>query len=244
MSVEVLINEELDRKVSEFEEILQKVAGDIAGGVLFEKLPPSELLAKTEPYVNRLRDLVTSSEELMLVLKPEKADTVKSMCKNIMQTLTTFKDILLQNTPDPLANSRLAFEQLRKAITDGSDFLFLMREVRDNPSPLIDAILTFKKASETKGSVVSIQAKEDVQPLIKYVLGRIDDFRAALIGLEKKVDEMKQIMRELQEDSLKILSGKTSAEQKAAENRSEKKQLSLSNFKAEENHGGEWHGND
>lgn len=239
-----MIKEELDRKVSEFEEILQKVAGDIAGGVLFEKLTPSELLAKTEPYVNRLRDLVRSSEELLLVLKPEKADTVKSMCKNLMQILTTFKDILLQNTPDPPANSRLAFEQLRKAITDGSDFLFLMREVRDNPSPLIDAILTFKKASETRGSVVSIQAKEDVQPLIKYVLGRIDDFRAALIGLEKKVDEMKQIMRELQEDSLKVFSGKTSAEQKATENKSEKKQLSLSNFKTKENHGGRLHGND
>jgi len=231
---EALIKEEFEEKIREFEGILQRVASDIASGVLFEKLTPSELLGRTEPYVNRLRDLVTSSEELMLVLKPEKAYTIKSMCKNLTQTLTTFKDILLQNTPDPLANSRLAFEQLRKALSDGSDFLFLMREVRDNPSPLMNAILAFKRASETKGSVISIQAKEDVQPLIKYVLSRIDDFRAVLIGLEKKVDEMKQIMRELQEESLKILSGKTSAQSKTIENRTEKKQLSLSNFRDEE----------
>ena len=171
----------------------------------------------------------------MLVLKPEKAYTIKSMCKNLTQTLATFKEILLQNTSDPLANSRLAFEQLRKALTDGSDFLFLMREVRNNPSPLINAILTYKKTSETKSSVISIQAKEDIQPLIKYVLSRIDDFRAALIGLEKKVDEMKQIMRELQEESLKILSSKTSAQSKTIENKTEKKQLSLSNFKIGEN---------
>lgn len=238
-----MIKEGFDEKIGEFEEILQKVASDIASRVLFEKLPPSELLEKTEEYVNRLSDLATSSEELMLVLKPEKAPTIKSMCKNLTQTLTTFKDILVQNTPDPLANSRLAFEQLRKALTDGSDFLFLMREVRDNPSPLIDAILAFKKASETKGQVISIQASEEVQPLIKYVLSRIDEFRAALVGLEKKVGEMKQIMRELQEESLKILSGKTSTQPEAIENKTEKKQLSLSNFKAEKTEEKE-HGND
>jgi len=235
MVAKVLIKEEFDEKIGEFESTLQKVASDIASGVLFEKLTPSELLGKTEQYVNRLTDLATNSEELMLVLKPEKAYAIKSMCKNLTQTLTTFKDILLQNTPDPLANSRLAFEQLRKALADGSDFLFLMREVRVNPSPVINAILTLKKASETKSSVISIQAKEDVQPLIKYVLSRIDDFRTALIGLEKKVDEMKQIMRELQEESLKILSEKASPQSKTTENKTEKKQLSLSNFKIEKN---------
>ncbi len=223
--------------MSEFEEVLQKVASDIASGVLFEKLPPPELLNKTEQYVNRLKDLAARSEELMLILKPEKAHTIKSMCKNFIQTLTTFKDILLQNTPDPLANSRLAFEQLRKALTDGSDILFLMREVRGNPSPLMDAILTFRRASEAKGPIISIKASEEVQPLIKYILSRIDEFRSSLIGLEKKVGEMKQIMRELQEESLKILSGKTPTQPKKVEDENEKGQLSLSNFKAEENGG-------
>lgn len=233
--VQVLIKEEFDEKLSEFEEIMQKVASDMASGVFSEKLPPSELLKKTEQYVNRLSDLTTKSEELMLILKPEKTSTIKSLCKNLTQTLKTFKNILLQNTSDPLANSRLAFEQLRKAVTDGSDFLFLMREIKDDPSPLISAILTFKKASETKASVISIQASEDFQPLIKYVLSRIDDLRAALMGLEKKIGEMKQIMRELQEESLKILSGKTSTQSETTENKTENKQLSLSNFKPEEN---------
>lgn len=232
--VQSLVKEEFDGKIGEFEGILQKIASDIASGVLSEKLPPSELLRKTENYTNRLKDLVKNSEELMLILKPERTYTIKATSKNLTQALTTYKDILLQNTPDPLANSRLAFEQLRKALTDGSDFLFLMREVRDNPSPLIDAIINFKRASETKSSVISIQAREDVEPLIKYVLTRIDDFRAALIGLEKKVDEMRQILRELQEESLKILSGKASQQFASMENKMEKKQLSLSNFKTEE----------
>jgi hypothetical protein len=229
-----LIRETFEENIAEFEGILQKAASDIAGGVLFEKLPPQELLKKTEHYTSRLTDLATNSEEFMLVLKPEKAYTIKSMCKNLTQTLITFRDILLQNTPDPSANSRLAFEQLRKALTDGSDLLFLMREVRDNPSPLIDAMLTLKKASETKSSVISIRAKEDVEPLVKYILSRIDEFRLALMGLEKKVSEMKQVMRELQEESLRILSGKTSEELQKTENSTEKKQVPLSNFKTEE----------
>ena len=226
---------EFDEKVSEFEEALQNVASDMASGVLCEKLPPSELLKKTEQYVNRLMGLATSSEALMLILKPEKAHAVKSMCKNLTQTLTTFKDILLQNTPNPPANSRSAFEQLRKALTDGSHFLFLMREVRDNPSPLMHAILASKKASETKGLVTGVQTSEDVQPLIKHVLSRIDEFRAVLIGLEKKADEMKQILRELQEESLRILSGKTTAQPKATENTTENRRLFLSDFEVEEN---------
>lgn len=228
-----MIKEEFNEKISEFEEIIQKIASDVASGAIFEKLPPSELLKKTEHYVNRLGDLATQSEEIMVILKPEKAYTTKASCKSFTQTLTTYKDILLQNSPDPLANSRLAFEQIRKALTDGSDLLLLMQDVRDNPSPLMDALITLKKASETKGPVISIQASEETQPLIKYVLGHIDELRAALMGLEKKVGEMKQIMRELQEESLKTFSHKTPTEPKKNEGENKEQQLSLSNFKKE-----------
>ncbi len=226
-----MIKEEFNEEIGKFEEIIQKIASDVASGAIFEKLPPPELLNKTEHYVDSLKDLAMKSEELMVTLKPEKAYTVKALCKNFTQTLTTFKDILVQNSPDPLANSRLAFEQLRKALTDGSDLLLLMRDIRDNPSPLMDALITLKKASETKGPVISIQASEEIQPLIKYVLGHIDELRASLMGLEKKVGEMKQIMRELQEESLKILSHKTPTEPKKNEDENRKRQLSLSNFK-------------
>ncbi|MEM3694909.1 MAG: hypothetical protein QXJ11_03000 [Candidatus Bathyarchaeia archaeon] len=219
-----------NENIKEFEALLQKMASEIASGTIYEKLPPQELLNKAEIYITRLGSLTEKSEELMLILKPEKAPTMKSMCKRLRQTLANFKEILLQNTVDPLANSRLAFEQLRKALTDGSDMLFLMREIRDNPSPLMDAILNFKKASEAKASVISIHAKEDVEPLIKYILSRIDTFRAVLIDLEGKVGEMKQIMRELQEESLKILASRKPAKTENIENKAQRKQLSLSNF--------------
>lgn len=227
--------EERDTRTSEFEELLQKIASAIASGALSEKLPPSKLLEKTENYINRLSELATSNQESMLILKPEITPTIKAKYKNLAQTLTTFKDILLQNTSDPVANSRLAFEQLRKALTDGSDFLFLMREARDNPSPLINHLLNFKKVSETKGSVINIQASEDIQPLIKYVLDHIEELSTGLTELEKRIGEIKQSVTELQEKSLKALSQKTEEPPNRTENKTEKRQLSLSNLKTEQN---------
>jgi uncharacterized coiled-coil protein SlyX len=230
-----LIKEGLDTRTSEFEKLLQKVASAIASGALSERLSPSKLLEKTENYINRLSELATSNQESMLILKPEITPTIKAKYKNLAQTLTTFKDILLQNTSDPVANSRLAFEQLRKALTDGSDFLFLMREVRDNPSPLINHLLNFKKVSETKGSVINIQASEDIQPLIKYVLDHIEELSTGLTELEKRIGEIKQSVQELQEKSLKALSQKTEEPPNRTENKTEKRQLCLSNLKAEQN---------
>lgn len=106
------MKEEFDENIKEFEAPLQKMASEIASGAVYEKLPPQELLNKTEAYITRLNNLTERAEEIMFTLKP---------------------------------------------------------------SPLIDAILNFKKASEAKAQVISIQAKEGEEPLLKYVLSRIDN---------------------------------------------------------------------
>lgn len=229
-----MLMEELDERTSEFEQVLQKIAGAIATGVFSEKLPPSRLLEKTESYINRLSELAKKNQEAMLVLKPEKILTIKAKYAKLAQTLTTFKDILLQNTSDPVANSRLAFEQLRKALSDGSEFLFLTREVRDNPSPLISHVLTFKELSGTRPAA-DIHASEDTQPLKKYVLDHVEILNTELAELEKRIGEIKQTVQKLQEESLKTLSGQAEERRKHAENKTERRQPSLSNFKAEQN---------
>ena len=230
-----MIREELDRRIGEFEQLLQKIASAIASGVLSEKLPPSKLLEKTEKYVTRLSEVAISNQESMLILRPEKTPTIKAKYRNLTQTLTTFKDILLQNTSDPVANSRLAFEQLRKALTDGSDYLFLMREIRDNPSPLINHMLDLKEAAGKKGSATRIRAAEDTKPLTEYVMKHIEELNTGLTELEKRIAEIRQVARELQEESLKAFSRKTEEQPNPAENKTEKRQLPLSNLKAEQN---------
>jgi hypothetical protein len=110
-----------------------------------------------------------------------------------------------------------------------------MQEVRDNPSPLISQMLNLKEVSETRGSVMSIRASEDVQPLVEYVLKHIEELNTGLTELEKRIAEIKQGARELQEESLKALYRKTEKQTNPTENKTEKRQLSLSNFKAEQN---------
>jgi hypothetical protein len=230
-----MIIENYSRDINELEGLFQKIANDITSGVIFERLPSNEIWNRSEVTTTSILNLTKRIMETMLLLKPEKANTIKAKRKNLNQTLTTFKDILHQNTMDPLANSRLAFEQLRKGLMDSSDFLSLMREARDNPSPLMSAILTFKKASETKSSAMNMQASDGTRPTIEYVLSLMNQFRIELTGLEKKVGEMKQSMRELREESLRMLSCKTSERPEPAENKTEKRQLSLSSFKVEQN---------
>ena len=58
------------------------------------------------------------------------------------------------------------------------------------------------------------------------------------------IREMKQIARELQEESLKTLASKVPAQSMKDESKTEKKQPSLSNLKVEEKVGGNSHVND
>jgi hypothetical protein len=238
-----MIQEDFNKLSKEFEETLQRLATDIATGVLFERLPPMDLWKMSEASVTRLKDLAESCKELMLILKPENAVTIEQRFSVVSQSLTNFRDILFQNSAEPLANSRLAFEQLRRAVVDGSDFLMLIREVRANPSPAIGEILRLREALETKGTVVTIEAPESIQPMLERLMRDIETLRSSLATLERAFQDVKDRVRVLQDDSLRFTSSKPSAsaaevakddsvkEEKPPQQVSQKGQLSLSQFK-------------
>ena len=140
----MLVLEEFSHRVSELETVLQKVATEIASGALLERVQPMDLWNKSEASVTLLKMLAENCRETMTLLKPEKALAVEQRFRALTQPLNVFRDILFQKTNDPLANSRLAFEQLRKALMEGSDFLILAKEVRANPSPAIQEILQLR----------------------------------------------------------------------------------------------------
>ena len=232
-----MIYEKFRSQIAEFEEILQKLATEIASGIIFERLQPMEIWKKTENSTNRLIELNESLKDMMLMLKPEKEPTINKYYLNMAQTLKNFKEILFQKSPEPLANSKLAFEQLRKAVTDGSDYLILMREIRDNPSPIIDTILRLREAAQTKGPVITIQASEDLQPILNRIFQRIEKLRASLLMAEKALAEVKHQIKLLEEESLHFSTEKKALE-KSEQNyepkkeEKEKGQLSLSQFRS------------
>ncbi|MCD6243079.1 hypothetical protein J7K06_05285 [Candidatus Bathyarchaeota archaeon] len=226
-----LVYEKFRTQLSQFEENLQKLAKDIASGIIFERLEPNELWKRAEETVTNLTQLLESLHKKMLILKPEKAPLIESQYVNMAKSLQNFKEILFQKTPDPLANSRLAFEQLRKAVTDGSDLLVLMRQIREEPSQIIDAILRLKAAAETKGPVVTIEAPKEVQPMLEKIFKRIEAARASVISAEKALGEVKEHLRNMQRECLQI--NNTKKEETVVESSKNEKQLSLSQFKPE-----------
>jgi archaellum component FlaC len=228
-----LISEELNAKINALEQILQKLATQIATGEISDRAPPKELLNKTETDINQLSDLIEQIKEKLLTLKPEKAHTIKRRCQNVTQTLITFKDILLQKTTDPLANSRLALDQLRKALTDGSDLLILTKEIRDNPSPLINTLLKIRLICESQGQVLTIKVPEETKPFFEQFSKQIQSIYSSLRVIENALTNIRNSLNIIQHQILKMGTPKEqdrSSQQEYSEKL--KGQLSLQNFKA------------
>jgi hypothetical protein len=234
-----MIREDFRRSAKTFEETLQQLASDIASGVLFERLAPMELWKRAEQSVTRLKDLTENCQELMLILKPERAVEIEQRFSVFSQSITNFREILFQNSAEPSANSRLAIEQLHGTITAGSEFLLLVKEVRESPSPLIDKVLNLQEALEAGGKVITIEAPESVQPMLERLAKDIGTLRDAMTALECVVSDMKERMRVLQEDSIKFASLQETVPKKeiadepkvAKSQQSQKGQLSLSEFR-------------
>jgi len=232
-----MLREDFRRLAKEFEETLRRLATNITTGALFERLPPMELWKYAEKDVTRLKELVESCKELMLVLKPEDAAKTEQKFSVFFQGLTNFREILFQNSSEPLTNSRLAFEQLRNAVVDGSEFLLLIKEVQDNPSPLIGEVLRLREILESGGHVVTIEAPESIQPTLEKLSRDIENLRSTLSVLERAISEMKERVRILQEDSIEFTvsnatnPAKNESIEKNKQSDGGKGQLSLSQFK-------------
>jgi len=229
-----MIHENYEERIEEFERVLQKVATDMASGVVFEDLPPMDLWEKTEVHVTRLGDLAKSCREIMLILKPERAHAVEQRFKAVAQPLSVFKDILLQNTTDPLANSRLALEQLNRAIAGGSDFLLLAKEIEKSPSPTISEILMLKGVVEAMEPASAIEKPETPRLRPARLIWRIEALRGSLTSLEMALREAKESLNMLREEILKYsyASAEASAKEKVEREVKEprKGQSSLSGF--------------
>jgi len=223
----VLTLEEFGRRVGELEAVLQKVATDIASGVLVERVQPLDLWNRSEASVTLLKMLAENCRETMALLKPEKVLLVEQRFRTLTQPLNVFRDILFQKTNDPLANSRLAFEQLRKALMEGSDFLILAKEIGGNPSAAIQEILRLREEKEGVKELTSAVSGAETQFRQTPLLRQVEALRLSVASIEKALSEVKERLGDI-EESLKVAS--SSSETEAPKKESPKKQLSLSQF--------------
>jgi hypothetical protein len=222
-----MILEDYGRQIDEFERVLQKFASDITSGAVFERLPPLDLWSRAETPVTNLKNLAEALKKTMLILKPEKYTEIENSHEALVQPLSAFKDVLFQKTADPSANSRLALEQLRKAMIAGSDLVVFARNVQKNPSPLINEILCHKEVYQSKEYLSIINVPGAFEVNLRSLLKSIEDLLSALDSLEKAMDGARKSLTSLREESLRF----HSAPLETSEGSKEKEgQSSLSEF--------------
>jgi hypothetical protein len=139
-------------------------------------------------------------------MKPEKNPVIKQFFKATIQPLNVFKEVLFRKTPDPLANSKLALEALRKAMNGGNNFLDLAKNIRDNPSPIIQEILKLREVYETKEYLGTVQAPGAFQIRLNNLIDYVEVLSASLSNLEKALDAVKECINNFRENSQKFRS--------------------------------------
>jgi len=183
--------EDYSRCISEFEGLLQKIAADITSGVIFERLPPTELWSRAEPLVSSLRSLAERLTESMMLLKPEKTPTIERCLEATVKPLDDFKEVLFQKSDDPLANSGIALEHLRRAMVKGSDLLQLAKAIKARPSEVIMKIMKFKEIYKTKDYISSIPVPEATHIRFMGLKKQLENLRFQISSLERALEELR-----------------------------------------------------
>lgn len=192
--------------IDDYEEELQEVANEVSNIAASKQLTPTELASKAKKAAGILKNLVRKFREAMLILKPERKVVIEQSVVAVIQPLKAFNDLLFQKTEHPYSNSKLALEQLRKAVLKGYDLLILAKEIRDDPSPVIKDILTFREVYETKEYLTTIQAPETFQIRLKQLLEHLETLSVSLANLEKDLSVMRDNLDNVRKESFKLRS--------------------------------------
>jgi len=176
--------------LSKFEELLQEISASTTSGVISERMSPSDIWKKSEADVTTLRNLAEQIKKSMLILKPEKASTIEKLSATMLQSLSKFKEFLFQKGEQAL-NSKLALDELRRAMIEGSSLLDLAKEIKNNPSEGIVAILKLKEVYDSKEYLSAIPVPEVTYVRFASLKNDIESLKLAVTNLERQLSELR-----------------------------------------------------
>ncbi len=195
-----MVFEDFASNISQFEELLQKITASMTTGLVFEKLPPVELWKRSEADVTGLQSLAGHLRELMLTLKPEKAPTIRRRTQALLQPLNSFRETLFRRSDDPLASSKLAIEELRKAVVEGSNLLELAKEIHEKPSESISAVLRLKEVYDSKEYLSAIPVPEATYARFAGLRKNIENLKLSVASLERALEELRKSLDSVSEE--------------------------------------------
>ena len=192
------------QSVSQFEELLQKITSNMTTGIVFERLPPPELWKRSETDVTSLQSLAERLRDIMLMLKPERVPTVIKRTEALLKPLNSFREILFRGSEDPLSDSRLALEELRKAVVEASDFLDLAKEVKKKPSESITEVLKLKEIYDAKEYLSAIPVPEATYVRFEGLRQNIEKLKLSVSKLEQSLGELRHDLEGVVEETAKF----------------------------------------
>ena len=184
--------EDYNLKISQFEELLQRITSDTTSSVVLERLSPSEIWERSQRDVTSLRDLAKQLRDFMLLLKPERAPTIRRRVEALLKPLGFFEEILTRKSGGSPDDSRLALDELRRATVEGSNLLELAKEIRDNPSEIISTLLRLKEVYDAKEYLSAISIPEATYVRFEGLKKEIKNLRLSIASIEHALEDLKQ----------------------------------------------------
>jgi len=224
-------------KISQFEELLRRITSDMTSNVVLEKLAPSEIWERSQRDVTSLRDLAKQLRDFMLLLKPERAPTVKRHVEALLKPLSIFEEILLRKSGGSPDDSRLALDELRRAAVEGANLLELAKEIRDNPSESISTILRLKEVYDAKEYLSAISIPEATYVRFEGLKKEIKNLRLSIASIERALKDLKHSLEGVSAEISKfrpLSEGETREDQPASDLPAEKREDSKRSLTPEE----------
>ena len=183
-------------RIDELEGVLREIAIDITTGTFVDRLSPEELWEKTNERVSLVSDLIDELKEYLFILKPESVPTFQRHVTGIHERLDVFQETLKMDADDE-HRSHVSIDELRQALVEISDFIILCRETRENPSEVINEILTLRENQATDAPPVTQGKMGPLGDLLKGAQsshGKLEELYAEmgsqLEALKKEYDEL------------------------------------------------------
>lgn len=198
------MDKELEAKIFRLEDLLEKVSGEILANVAYERTPPAELWAKSESDINAIRDVVREIKDTMLLLKPERAPSIRRRFRAFMQPIEGFIETLKKSQGQDTNASRKALEYLRAAVTESQEFIAMARDIIRSPSEMIQEIMKLKEVYEAKEYISKVSIPGAVYARLEHLRRSMETLKLRISSLEQAIQELLKQMDKVQDEISKF----------------------------------------
>jgi hypothetical protein len=196
----MLMIKDLESNIAHLEDLIQKVSSEILANVAYEKLPPAELWARSENLIGAIRNLTEEMKDKMLLLKPERAPSIRRKFRAILQPLNGFRETL-QKPADPSGASKQALEHLRRVVTESQEFIEMARDILEKPSEGILELLKLREIYEAKEYISRVSVPETVYVKLEHLKRSMETLRLRISSLEQAIKDLLKQMDKFQEEA-------------------------------------------